>query len=500
MAASESDCFTFAEASCFSTMDRRKFLARGAVAVAGLGVGGSAGGAEAVKPSGDAVREAARDVPIAESADVVVCGAGPAGVAAAIAAARAGARVRLIEVHGQLGGIWTTGMLSWVLDADNKGGVMREMIGRLDERARLLGNVQWRGKGGVPYDVEQMKLVLEEMCRAAGVKVRLHTRVVAAVRDGSRLTHCVCESKSGREAFAAKAFIDCTGDGDLAARAGCGFDLGRPVEGHGAEGPERAGEMQPMSLMCLVTGIDREATAAFHVREGRSSGTVKAALLAEFRRAGIEPSYGGPTIFEIRPDLYAWMINHEYGFSGIDAGQLTEATLRAREELHHNIDALRLLGGVWQNVRIVATAAQIGVREGRRVHGRYRVTVEDAVAAKTHEDAVCRVTFGIDVHSTSKAHSTGIEGGEIKSKTKPYDIPLRALIAKDADGLLVAGRCISGDFLAHSSYRVTGNSVAMGEAAGACAALASAKGCQPHEVPWGEVAAKLEEVRGAPKA
>lgn len=462
-----------------------------------MGVAGRSVAAGLTPNSGDVVSEPAREVPVAESVDVVVCGAGPAGVAAAIAAARCGAKVRLIEVHGQLGGIWTTGMLSWVLDADKKGGVMREIIGRLDERARFLGDVRWKGKGGVPYDVEQMKLVLEEMCRAAGVRVRLHTRVVAVARDGSRLTHCICESKSGREAFAAKAFVDCTGDGDIAARAGCGFDLGRPAEGQGAEGPERAGEMQPMSLMCLVTGIDREATAAFHEREGRPWAASKDALLAEFKRAGVEPSYGRPTIFEIRPDLYAWMINHEYGFSGIDAGALTEATLRAREELHHNIDALRLLGGVWRDVRIVATAAQIGVREGRRIHGRYRVTVEDAIAARAHEDAVCRVTFGIDVHSTSKTHSTGIEGGKVKGLTKPYDVPLRALIAKDVDGLLMAGRCISGDFLAHSSYRVTGNSVAMGEAAGACAALSSAKGCLPHEVAWADVARKLGEVRGA---
>ncbi|MCC6352771.1 MAG: FAD-dependent oxidoreductase [Verrucomicrobiae bacterium] len=472
-------------------MDRRRFLTRGAVAVAGLGAGGSAGGAEGARASGDVVREPARDVPVAEAVDVVVCGAGPAGIAAAVGAARAGAKVRLIEAHGQLGGIWTTGMLSWVLDADNKGGVMREITARIDERARFLGDVRWKGKGGIPYDVEQMKLVLEDVCRGAGVRIRLHTRVVAAVRDGARLTHCVCESKSGREAFAAKAFIDCTGDGDLAARAGCGFDLGRPAEGPGGEGPERAGEMQPMTLMCLVTGIDREATAAFHDRVGQPWGAPKDALFAEFKRAGVEPSYGKPTIFEIRPDLYAWMINHEYGYSGIDAGALTDATLHAREEVHHNIDALRLLGGIWQNVRIVATAAQIGVREGRRIHGRYRVTVEDAIAARRHEDAVCRVAFGIDVHSTSKAHSTGIEGGKVKSLTKPYDVPLRALIAKDADGLLMAGRCISGDFLAHSSYRVTGNSVAMGEAAGACAAVAAARGCLPHEVPWKDVAAGL---------
>jgi len=478
-------------------MNRRNFLTQTVAAVAGAGLGGSAVAAEAgVAPAG-AIREPAKDVPVVESVDVVVCGAGPAGIAAAITAARAGARVKLIEGHGQLGGIWTTGMLSWLLDVANKGGVMKQIIERLDERARLIGNVRWKGKGGVPYDVEQMKLVLDEMCRGAGVSVRLHTHVAAALRDGSRITHCICESKSGREAFAAGAFIDCTGDGDLAARAGCGFDLGRPSMGQGGEGPERAGETQPMSLMCLVTGIDREATAAFHDREGRPWAASKDALLAEFKRAGVEPSYGKPTIFEIHPELYAWMINHEYGVLGTDAAQLTAATMQAREELHRDIDALRMLGGIWKDVRIVATAAQIGVREGRRIHGRYTVTVDDAVAARTHEDAVCRVTFGIDVHSTSKTHSTGIEGGKVKGLTKPYDIPLRALIAKDADGLLMAGRCISGDFLAHSSYRVTGNAVAMGEAAGICAAVAASKKCMPHEVAWDAIAGRLKEAREA---
>ncbi len=103
------------------------------------------------------------------------------------------------------------------------------------------------------------------------------------------------------------------------------------------------------------------------------------------------------------------------------------------------------------------------------------------------------MTFGIDVHSTSQQHSTGIESQGVKRSTQPYDIPLRALIAQDADGLLLAGRCISGDFLAHSSYRVTGNAVAMGEAAGAAAALAARQACLPHEVKWEDVASSLSK-------
>ncbi len=426
--------------------------------------------------------EPARQTPVVEHVDVVVAGAGPAGVAAAVAAARAGASVRLIETHGQLGGVWTTGLLSWVLDAGDKDGVMQEILDRLNA-------VDGHGpldQGGIAYDTEQMKRVLEDACVEAGVKVRLHTRVVAAARDAdNRLAVCITESKSGREAFAAGVFIDCTGDGDLAALAGCGFDVGRPADGPGASGPDRVGETQPMTLMALITGIDADDPTVQDCfeRTGRAWAEPKDALLAEFQRAGVVPSYGRPTIFQITPTLYAWMINHEYGPSALDAQQITDATLHARAEVHRNIDALRLLGGPWSGIAIVATGAQIGVREGRRIRGRYVVTIDDMLAGARHDDAVCRVTFGIDVHSTNKATGTGIDHShQLKKKTQPYDIPYPALVAADVDGLLLAGRCISGDFLAHSSYRVTGNSVAMGEAAGVAAAVAAGSGRLPHEL------------------
>jgi len=473
-------------------MARRRFLQAGAATAVGLGWAARLPGDEpAPRGTGERLTEPAREIPVVESADVVVCGGGPAGVAAAIAAARTGASVRLIENHGQLGGIWTTGLLSWIIDAGNKGGVMEQMVERLNARGVLLGVTPWNRRGSMPYDVEQMKLVLEQWCLEAGIKIRLHTRVVGTVKDDRRVTHCITESKSGREAFAARAFVDCTGDGDLAALAGCGFDWGRPAEGPGALGADRVGETQPFSLMMLITGIDPVATADYYERAGRTWAAPKDALLAQFQRAGLVSSYGNPTVFKIHDDLYAWMINHEYGARGIDAQEVTDATLRARAELHTLVDALRSLGDPWQNIKIVATAAQIGVREGRRIHGRYTVSVDDMLDGVKHQDAVCRVTFGLDVHSTSKQHSTGIERPSVKRSTQPYDIPLRALIAQDADGLLMAGRCISGDFLAHSSYRVTGNSVALGEAAGTTAALAARQQCLPHEVKWEDLAASF---------
>jgi hypothetical protein len=178
------------------------------------------------------------------------------------------------------------------------------------------------------------------------------------------------------------------------------------------------------------------------------------------------------------------MTNHEYGFKGISARDVTKATLDARRELHALLDGLRAQGGVWKNLRLVATAEQIGVREGRRLRGLYTVSSEDLRLGRAQEDAVCRVTFPIDVHSTDPAKEKGIEQRDWRAK--PYDIPLRSLIAKDVPGLMMAGRCISGDFIAHSSYRVTGNAVALGEAAGNVAAVAAKTRRLPQEVPWTE--------------
>lgn len=445
-------------------------------------------------------REPGRNVPVDDDADVIVCGGGPAGIAAAVAAARAGARTTLLEVHGALGGVWTAGALSWIIDAD-KTGIVAEITEALDRRGARAGEA----RGSFGYDVEQMKLVLDEIAADAGVRTQLHTRVVAAPRgSGRRLGMVVTESKSGRQAWAAPAIVDATGDGDVSALAGCGFDYGHPD----------TGQTQPMSLMALVTGIrmhevddyvaaGAQPAGAAPKPGGRYRGATQL-LLETLERAGCRPSYTSPTLMCIHEDLFALMANHEYGVSAFDAAQITRATTRARAEIHRIVGALRSCGGPWSGLRLVATAAQIGVREGRRVHGRYRVTLDDLRLGARHEDAVCRVTAGADVHSL-----TGSEGGFLSRATdslqdravaadnvapiRPYDIPLRALIARDVDGLLMAGRCISGDFLAHASYRVTGNAVAMGQAAGVTAAVAARSGRLPHEVLWRDVAEVLRD-------
>src|SRR5690606_31372018 len=158
---------------------------------------------------------------------------------------------------------------------------------------------------------------------------------------------------------------------------------------------------QPMSLVSLVCGADPREIDRFI---GGGLREPKERLLAEFRRAGVEPSYTSPTLFHIRDDLYALMANHEYGVSALDADALGAATTRARAEANRLVRALRGLGGCWAGLRLVATPAQIGVREGRRVRGLYTVREEDLLAGVRHEDAICRVNFGIDVHSTDRAH------------------------------------------------------------------------------------------------
>ncbi|MEI7584816.1 FAD-dependent oxidoreductase [Runella sp.] len=421
----------------------------------------------------ETVQEPKRELPIVRETDVIVCGGGPAGIGAALSAARNGAKTTLIEVHGCLGGVWTASLLSNIIDHEGKPGIMKEIIDRLDAT-----DAQYTAK---KYDAERMKWTLEQLCREAGVEVRLHTRVTAAYKDkNSNIDYIATESFSGREAWKAKVFIDTTGNGELAARAGCGFEMGEP----------QTGRVQPMSLMVILSGLNEDdlVKAGYikgYGKEGSPSEPGKKKLHAEILKAGIDASYTMPSFFSIRPDMVALMVNHQYGVSAANAGAISQATVEARNEVNKIIDGLRKLGGMWSNVRIVTTAAQIGIREGRRIHGLYTLTKEDLIRGATFEDGVCTVKFVVDIYALVKGEGGGYGSGGVKMK--PYQIPLRSLIAKDVNNLMMAGRCISGDFYAHASYRVTGNAVPMGEAAGKVAAKAALTNRLPKEVAWGEV-------------
>lgn len=422
-------------------MQRRTFLTLGSLAAMGIGADKTVEllGEEPCF-SGEKLTEVSRQIPIVRRADVVVCGGGPAGVAAALSAAREGKKTVLLESSGCLGGIWTTGALCLLLDYRNKTGIMQEIVQGLESL---------HAKRGDCYDIESMKYLLDTLCSQSGVQVQLYTHVVSVVKDAeNRVRAVITESKSGREAVCGEMFVDCTGDGDVGALAGCGFDFGHPEDGR----------FMPMSLMALLTGLNHKDMKPFYDYQN---------LLKEMERAGIQPSYRRPSLWFLNEQVWGLMATHQHQLRGTDARDLTIATIRARAELHEIVTKLRNCGGVWENLQLVSTAGKIGVREGRRIHGEYTVTEKDLREGRKHEDVACQVRYCVDIH-VSKPVTSGVSthGWEVK----PYDIPIRALIAKDVKGLMMAGRCVSGDFYAHSSYRVTGNAVTMGEAAGKFAA------------------------------
>jgi len=422
----------------------------------------------------DTYREPARDIPVIDSYEMIIAGAGPAGIAAAIESGRQGAKTLVVESQGCLGGTWTAGLLSWILDYENKSGLMEEITVKL---TAMKAQSPIETEDDYAFDVEKMKLLLEKLCLDAGVDILFHTQVVTAIKDGNnRLTHIITESASGREAWRGKQFVDCTGDGDLAARAGCGFDVG-----------DNKGNLQPMSLMGLVSGVNFQEIEPFVRYVGDEGHQSKRRLYQKIVDGGYEPSTRATGLFPIRKSLFMLMANHEYGFKGFDTRDVTKATLNARNELHQIIEALRIQGGVWSSLHLVTTGDHIGVREGRRIHGLYTITENDLQQGSRFDDAVCHVTFGVDVHSVSKSDEDQNKSYSRGVKTRSYDIPLRSLIAKDVKGLMMAGRCISGDFIAHSSYRVTGNAVPMGEAAGKVSAIAAKKNILPQHVSWNEL-------------
>ncbi len=208
-------------------------------------------------------------------------------------------------------------------------------------------------------------------------------------------------------------FIDTTGDGDLGALAGCKFEIGR----------EKSCPCQPMTMYALLVVKDVTKIAdCIHGTGDNGRHVGPKAFQDTLKLAGVTPSYSKACLFPIQGNLVLLMANHEYGINATDAAQVTEATFRARAEIHQVVRGLRKLGGAWDGVQVAATPEQIGIRDGRRISGRYLMTSDDLINGVTQDDAVVRATFPVDIHALTAEDNKKAAYHNAGIKTKPYDI------------------------------------------------------------------------------
>ena len=390
---------------------------------------------------------------------VAVCGGGIAGACAAISAARAGASVILIERAGCLGGTLTEGFMPLILDADNKGGIVKELYEFLDAHSmtcpRRGAPIDESGKRltGRMVDTEGCKYFFDKACVDAGVKVLFHSQVAGVKMNDGIIESILVVTECGNYSLTADVYIDATGNGSLADYAGCEWECGDPYENNPS----------PTSVGVCAVGMPRDYY-------GTNSAEEKAEYGKMLASHGINTSSEGACV-KILPSLATWDIgaNFQYGVRPDDIESLSRAILEGREESFNFVESHKKIAG-YETLYSVFTSSHIGVREGRRIFGEYRLTDDDILSGKRFEDGICLVTFGVDVHKLKSDDTTECSRGY---RTKPYNIPYRALLPLGVNNLLLAGRCISGDFYPHASYRVMGNMAATGEAAGFAAAECS---------------------------
>jgi hypothetical protein len=427
-----------------------------------------------------------REIPIAHQADVVVIGGGPGGLGAALFAARAGARTLLIERMGYLGGMASMGEVHPFMPNHVEGQALdRPVFGQWARRMRAYYPPD---RAGIAEDSQVFSgpdrmiskdaamLAAEELCLDAGVELLYHHTLLDAIVDQpGRIDAAVLVSKSGLTAAGAKVFVDCSGDADLAARAGCGFEQGGP-----------SGHSQPMTLCFKLAGVDR-AKLPSRAEINRLYDQAKADGIVECPRENVL------TFSWLRDDVVHFNTTRVVKRRATEGDELSQAEIEGRKQLRQLLAFLRSSVSGFENAWVFSVGQHIGVRESRRVLGRQYLTRDDFVACRKFPDAIARVNYNIDIHSPDGAGTEHL----VLPEGEWYEIPYGCIVARDARNLLIGGRPISVDHAVHSSMRVMPPALSVGQAAGLAAAMSVRSGTPPCELDGVEVRKGLVEMGAA---
>ena len=416
--------------------------------------------------------EERRETPVWEQVDVLVVGSGPAGVSAAICAAREGVSVMLLEQSGNVGGIATEGLMShWT--GNTEGGFYDEILERSADAAQMRKVI----------DPERLKTILLEMLEEAGVKLLLYTFACAPVMEGNKIKGVIAENKTGRGAVLGKIVVDASGDGDIAARAGVPYYIGRETDG----------KMQPATIMFKVAGVD--------VERGVFPGGFEEHLAipaGDIQKLGEEhlPSPAGHVLLyrSTLPGIVTCNMTNCTDIDGTKAEDLTRATVVCRKQMESIVHFLREYVPGFKNCYLISSASLIGIRETRHFKGEAVITREDILEARVFDDwVVTKAHFNFDVHNMTGngLDETGVQKNF--QQKKGYTIPYGCFVPLEVDNLYLAGRNISGTHMAHSNYRVMPICANMGQAVGVAAAICVKEGTVPRELSAATVQRRLIE-------
>lgn len=445
------------------------------------------------------VFEPAREIPVRASVDVLVVGGGPSGVMAAYAAARKGGhKVMLLESRGFLGGNLTIGLpiLAFLGPKGNQviKGEAQKFIDRL--RARGAASEHKRCKNHMSLTIinsEEAKNVCADMMEEVGVEVLMYVFCCGVLKDGDRVTGVVIESKCGREAILAKTVIDCTGDGDVAFRAG--------VECHKGDAD---GGMQPPTLMYQMRGVkmqelrdaivnhpdiyDMDVMPPEQFRSGYFITVGLRRQIREAQEAGLDiPVSRTILITGLEPDEIWVNMTRVSGTDSTDPASYTRCEITAHRQMKDVTEYLRRFVPGFEDARVEKVAPFTGIRESRVIVGKYVLTAEDVLSMKHFDDAVVVAGYPVDIHHSKGGDCTMLFTADA------YDIPYRVLVPEKVEGLLVAGRCSSMNHEAMAGTRVMSTCMALGEAAGTAARVALEAGVLPSAVDVAAVRAELLE-------